>query len=303
MLCQQRLQRMKILCNKHWLTRDTPETPYAELIFQYCTDDPKYGDMFNLPLVCQIWHPTRVSFGHRYHGFGMDSGWTVLHPSSLSERDDSRNNMLVESWFSNCCKQDQDENYYPDLHDRLSDINMPKKFYNPDLGTTGVVDTSMAEMDEVEEEDVFAGQGFNEDAFGEEKDTSAVPDRWTNSDGSLRVGPSARDSRDVDTGVGEEGEGDPETDVFGANGRGDASEKDDVYDGVELDGGDDGEMQQLLDEARTRREEVLNNHGEAFKNDGRMVLLLARLQQHAAAGNRDEYQVASMELSEILYGE
>ena len=60
---------MRVACNKRWFTKDTDESLYAEIIFQYFTDDKKYGDMMGPALSIWLWDPLRFSVAHRFHGF------------------------------------------------------------------------------------------------------------------------------------------------------------------------------------------------------------------------------------------
>ena len=129
-LCRERLKMMRLKCNKKWPTIDTEETLYAEIMFQHCislTTKPelaglkqKYGDRLRLPLTSFINSPTKFSIAHRVHGSGMFSGWPTTTPSNGQERlnNDYTNNMLVESWYVNCAKQDMAEDYYS-LLDRI----------------------------------------------------------------------------------------------------------------------------------------------------------------------------------------
>ena len=129
-LCQERFKRMKMSCNKRWETSDTDETIYCEIMYQYCTTAPKYREFLGLPLAAYVGHALRFSVAHRHHGFQMLTGWSSP-PSSLSDRDDDLNNILIETWFSNAAKWDYDEVHYPAIREIIKSIQMPEKYWNP----------------------------------------------------------------------------------------------------------------------------------------------------------------------------
>lgn len=179
-LLRERLARMRLECNKKWITYDNEETLYAEIIFQDCatrTKKPelqslkqKYGDRLGLPLTSFINSPLKFSVAHRTHGYGMLTGWPTANPLNVSERidNDDKNNMLIESWYVNSAKQDMAEDYYDDLDQILRSCHLSTTRYNPNGSLPqGSGQTFVGSFDELENEDEFMGEDFNANAFKE----------------------------------------------------------------------------------------------------------------------------------------
>lgn len=181
LLCQERLHRMRVECNKKWTTIDSDETLYREILFQYCccvTPKPslqwlkgKYGDRLGLPLVLWKNNPLRFSVAHRAHGFQMFTGWRSDGSINVQERidNDSNNNMLTESWFVNSAKMDMADDYYGDLDDILSSAFIQDNtIYNPqatDFGPPTVVPSKHKRPVEDDIQDEFAGVMFDDPAL------------------------------------------------------------------------------------------------------------------------------------------
>lgn len=167
-LCDERLSRMRLWCNKKWDTRDTDLTLYREILFQHCasrTTKPelqwlknKYGDRLGLPLVLWLNNPLRFSIAHREHGFGMFSGWLDERSVSVSDRiaEDEQNNMLIESWFVNSAKLDMAEDYYPELDSILRSLSIPTEYYNQNATFEGKgIIPSSEDIEDLEEDVVL----------------------------------------------------------------------------------------------------------------------------------------------------
>ncbi|KAK8196092.1 hypothetical protein M8818_007245 [Zalaria obscura] len=128
-LCAERLQRMKLECNKYWSTEDTETTLFLEIVYQYCSDEKQYEDFLGLPLTVYLRHPCNLSVGHRRHKQAMRTGWRS-NPTSLDDRDEARNNILIETWTSNVYKFEYDEEYYPELHEMADQIEISSDHFN-----------------------------------------------------------------------------------------------------------------------------------------------------------------------------
>jgi hypothetical protein len=180
LFCKERLDRMRLDCNKKWATKDSIETIYMEIVFQYCASHTqgegelsnwkgKYGDRLGLPLIMYWNSPLRLSVAHREHGFGMFTGWPSTSPTNVQERinNDSTNNMLIESWYVNSCKLDMDEQLYGEMDDILRSVKVPKDRYNPTLpppSGSASMTTEDQDSEDVDKIDYFEGERFNDDA-------------------------------------------------------------------------------------------------------------------------------------------
>jgi hypothetical protein len=192
LFCIERLNRLRLKCNKKWITTDTIETLYMEIVFQFCASHTqgegemshwreKYGDRLGLPLVMYWNSPLRLSVAHREHGFGMLTGWPSTSPTDVKERidNDSTNNMLIESWYVNSSKQDMDEQLYGEMDEILSNVRMPKNRYDPTLappsGSASMV-IEARDSEDVDRIDDFEGEGFNDEADDAADDDTAAAD-------------------------------------------------------------------------------------------------------------------------------
>ncbi|THX78771.1 hypothetical protein D6D04_05544 [Aureobasidium pullulans] len=127
----QRLRRMRIICNRYWITIDSPEGLCAEFFYQLCCDDEEYREFFDLPLTIWLRHPCCFSVGHKIHGEGMATGWPTK-PSKLSDRNNEANNILFETWTSNTAKMDMEEVSCDALRVDIVDVKLHRpELYNP----------------------------------------------------------------------------------------------------------------------------------------------------------------------------
>jgi hypothetical protein len=145
----ERLERMRLGCNRKWETDDFAITIFLECIFQACVgqmiivhDDPesekknalkqKYTEFLGLPLDILYWNPLTFAIAHRVHGQQMKTGW-LSNPKSLTDRQDKHNNILIETRTSNFLKMNFPESVYPDLEALMLEIQMPLSFVNETL--------------------------------------------------------------------------------------------------------------------------------------------------------------------------
>lgn len=148
-LLELRLCRMKQFCNKWWLTVDTAATLFLECIFQvsvngmvFSSESPdfeekaalrlKYSEFLRLPLHIEPHNPLTFAIGHRIHGHQMRTGWRAS-PTSLRDRIDNDNNILIETRTSNYLKFDYSEAHYAEIKAMLLDIELPLEIANPNL--------------------------------------------------------------------------------------------------------------------------------------------------------------------------
>lgn len=140
LLCQERLERMILKCNRRHATIDTEYTLFAELIRSACVmmaclqgkcpDSQSHGPS-HLPICLRIRHGLRFAIAHRHHGQQMRTGWQVDEPSDKSQRDDSQSNILVEACTTNWMKWDYLEKYYQVIHDNFARADVPTEWYDP----------------------------------------------------------------------------------------------------------------------------------------------------------------------------
>ncbi|KAK3722970.1 hypothetical protein LTR37_002116 [Vermiconidia calcicola] len=269
-LCNERKDRMRVACNKKWETRDTAESLFAEIIYQTYTDDPRYGDGLRLPLVLELHHPLRLSVAHRHHGFGMYSGWPP-HPSDLSERKDEENNMLIETWFWNCCKQDMDEIYYGKAIEILKSVKLPQAYYDPQRSPPSDINTDLATLTVIEGEEDFVGEPLDPD------DSEAE-----NAAGLEETQPTEDTNKQKEQDVVEGGKPDHSD-------RGDESAEEEI-----------GEVAALSAEAQAMRQFVVEEHRDKFVANPDILGLLYRLQHCAQMGDRAGYRSTNVGLHERL---
>lgn len=185
-LCRERLDRMRLVCNKKWETHDTEETLYREIVFQWCcsnTTKPelqwlknKYGDRLGLPLVLWWNSPLRFSIAHRTHGSGMFSGWYDTDTDVQDRIDnDEANNMLIESWYVNSAKMDMAEEYYDQLDDILcSTIITDTSIYNPEASVSATAAVPTTKDSDIELDDEVANSAFNTSGQGDTIDVAGT---------------------------------------------------------------------------------------------------------------------------------
>ena len=108
---------------------DNIETVFIEYVWQIL--DAKLTDrLFGLPISIYIRHPLRFTVAHRKHGMQLRSAWTNLHPSSIEERDSSKDRMSIEASVVNYCKSNFPEDQYPAMKKDLVDNLIILKVWN-----------------------------------------------------------------------------------------------------------------------------------------------------------------------------
>jgi hypothetical protein len=148
-LATDRLFRMKQQCNGYWITIETPLTIFVEIIFIVCVRECtmnededglvytahermqlrlKYCEFLSLPITVYALHPLCFALTHDKHGQRMATGFTN-DATSLRDRNESRNNMLVETRTSNYTKWQFHEDDYPGIKDTVRKINIPTEYY------------------------------------------------------------------------------------------------------------------------------------------------------------------------------
>ena len=75
---------------------DSIETIFLECIWQIPGVKLTNG-LFDPPISIYTRHPLRFAVAHRRHGMQLQSAWTNLHPSSVEERDSSKDNVSIEA--------------------------------------------------------------------------------------------------------------------------------------------------------------------------------------------------------------
>lgn len=151
-LLRRHLAVMTKFCNKWWETVETTETLLLECIFQVsirkmvvAADDPlgdtkrsqrrDYEELLGLPLVAGMNNGLRFSVAHRVHSMQMLTGWK-REPTSLDDRNDARNNILIESCISNYAKSHFDPSVYPHIQKCFREIKMPSQLVQEELVPT-----------------------------------------------------------------------------------------------------------------------------------------------------------------------
>ncbi|CAD0025606.1 unnamed protein product [Aureobasidium pullulans] len=110
---------------------DTVDTLFLEMIYQAL--DPAYTEFLGLPIVAWMRHPLCLAIAHKVHKRQMRTGWTSEHPTCLSERDEAKNNILIETQVSNFLKHDFPVSAYPRLIAMVKDIRISKALHDPGI--------------------------------------------------------------------------------------------------------------------------------------------------------------------------
>lgn len=139
-LCQERLHRMTLYCNRRHETIDTEFTLFAEMIRSACVmmacldgrclEEDGHGPS-HLPFCLRIRNGLRLAVAHRHHGHQMTTGWRVDEPSSKHERDAANSNILIEACSTNWLKWDYEEKFYQQMHDNVASARVPSMWYDP----------------------------------------------------------------------------------------------------------------------------------------------------------------------------
>lgn len=92
----------------------------------------KSKELLGLPVTCYINHAVLASVAHKHHGAQMRTGYAGNF-TSLFDRDDDLCNILIETVLSNFLKMDYDEKFYPNILSMFDKVNVPTRFYDPNL--------------------------------------------------------------------------------------------------------------------------------------------------------------------------
>lgn len=124
---------------------DSPQTIFCELFWQlswsqaarnpdheFLNAYQPYDEFLELPISVYFKHPLRLAIGHRDHSRQMRTGWSLMEPTQLSERNDRLNNVLVETSASNWLKYNWPTSCYPDLKRLVSSIQIPSDLFHRD---------------------------------------------------------------------------------------------------------------------------------------------------------------------------
>lgn len=115
----------------------------------------KYTEFLGLPLDIEVVNPLTFVVAHRVHGFQIRMGW-LLRPTSLKDRVDEDNNILIETRSSNYLKLNFSESWYPNLRDQILNINIPLKFADESINPRPV----SARLEKLYFYDEVLGKGF-----------------------------------------------------------------------------------------------------------------------------------------------
>lgn len=129
----ERVARQWYWCNRRWPQIDTVETLFLTACL-FCLDDEKQ-EFLNLPLSFYCRHPLRVVIAHKVHGEPLQSGWRVPFPTALDDWVEEKNNMLLDTDFSNRLKHTTSETDEQALmvREHLLNINLSTEMYDPKI--------------------------------------------------------------------------------------------------------------------------------------------------------------------------
>ena len=100
-----------------------------ECLVQWCAGNRGF---LGLLWTGNIRHAFRFALAHARHGIGMATAWTVDHPRSWDQRDESRCTIRVMTHFENCAEWDFDDVVTKDkISAELRDqVDLPKELYD-----------------------------------------------------------------------------------------------------------------------------------------------------------------------------
>lgn len=163
-------------------TIDSVETIFLECIWQVL--DPVFQDLFGLPITAWVRHPLRFGLYHLVHGRQMRTRWTNRAPTSINDRDDSLNNIIIESAFTNYAKSNVPNHRYGELQEDIKSIKIRDEWFKRTERTGTRVQAEADEEeeelnedpDETDSEDEIDAEAFNaeESDDGSEGETSII---------------------------------------------------------------------------------------------------------------------------------
>ena len=217
-LMAERYYRLKYWCNGRDTTYDTPDTLFLDCIFgacvqkcviAECTGEDKtytteeklafkarYCEFLGLPLVADTVDGLCFVLAHAEHKMPMFSGWAP-EPSSIRDRDDGANNLLLETKTSNFLKHDFDQSHYSGLKELVKSVRLSKSWLDTSEGRLADVPDDM-------EDDLTAVKA--EEALDFEDVTSQATEAFTGDalDPGQFTGESEAPAGEWDTGTVEE---------------------------------------------------------------------------------------------------
>ncbi|SMY19688.1 unnamed protein product [Zymoseptoria tritici ST99CH_1A5] len=116
-------------CNWDEPTIDEPGGIWCESTLQQAIrcSEKRYREFLNLPPVVETMNACNMSIGHSEHGKPI---W-MRFPRRLTDRDDSKNNLLVETITSNMAKLDYPKKSYGWNYKSTKQILISKKWARP----------------------------------------------------------------------------------------------------------------------------------------------------------------------------
>ncbi|KAK0843741.1 hypothetical protein LTS02_015985 [Friedmanniomyces endolithicus] len=178
-------------CDRHFTTEESPETIFLEVLWQWFDNGGR--DVFlGLPMTIFAGHATAFALGHLHHGRPMRTGWPLdVVITSLSQRDGSRCNVLVETRISNYIKMDFSETEYQAIRDDIQHCKDDTKWFTRPLGPVPPINVQRASKLAVlrrSKQWVTAGSRAEDDAgddLDDEVNPEDIPDEFAEDEAVL----------------------------------------------------------------------------------------------------------------------
>ena len=124
--------------------------------------------------VTRVRHPLRFAVAHKRHNKQMATGWLLGSPWSLNDRDNTLNNILIETSTSNFLKWNyaEDEQTQTRLKEMIKTLNIGPAYYNPSLHQLPVVEQDSTDIDDDHSEvfeDHYIGEEIDETQLAEKE--------------------------------------------------------------------------------------------------------------------------------------
>ncbi|KAH4802782.1 hypothetical protein HBI25_207700 [Parastagonospora nodorum] len=142
-----RFQRMDTTCDwKNDHLQECGETLFLTCVILWFALDGGKDELLGLRMTVHIRHPLRFSIGRALHvqpGSIMRTGWTVRHPTSLEDYDESLRTITMETWIANRGKLDfpVTASNVAKMLQLLEEVPTQSKYwsaYPPDLSGTSI---------------------------------------------------------------------------------------------------------------------------------------------------------------------
>ncbi|KAK1819153.1 hypothetical protein LTR12_006468 [Friedmanniomyces endolithicus] len=182
---------MDKLCDRHFTTEESPETIFLEVLWQWFDNGGR--DVFlGLPMTIFPGHATAFALGHLHHGRPMRTGWPLdVVITNLSQRDESRCNVLVETRISNYMKMDFSETEYQAIRDDLQHCKDDTQWFTRPLGPVPPIAIQRSSQSAVlrrSNQWVIAGSRAEDDAgddLDDEVNPEDIPDEFAEDEAVL----------------------------------------------------------------------------------------------------------------------